>query len=65
MTKNRIRQRANKKKKQLDEKLSTKNPYGQTDYTPYNAITGNDIISVGRVTDPVSKVPGRFNTTKK
>ena len=37
---------------------------GITDYTPYNAITGNDAMSAGRVTNPVSKLPGGFNTKK-
>ena len=57
--------RANKKLKQQEERLDRKNIFGFSDYTPYNAITGNDLVSAGRVSDPEQKLPGGFNTTKK
>ena len=56
--------RANKKKYQ-EEALDRKNIFGFSDYTPYNAITGNDLMSAGRVSDPEQKLPAGFNTTKK
>ena len=56
--------RANKKKYQ-EETIKAKNINGYADYTPYNAITGNDLMSAGRVPDPEQKLPGGFNTTKK
>ncbi len=46
------------------QSLGTKNASGHTDLTPYNAITGKDLMSVGRVTDPAQKLPGGFNTKK-
>ena len=54
-----------KKRKFRDESLSTKNIAGKTDYTPYNAITGSDAMSSGRVTNPVTKLKSGFNTVKK
>lgn len=54
---------------QLDETekqntVSIKNKYGFSDYTPFNAITGSDVLSKGRVTCPKKKASGGFNTTK-
>ncbi len=69
----RKRQRENRRKKRieqaierrLDNEISTKNKYGFSDYTPYNAITSKEIISKSTITDPQTKMPGGYNSTKK
>ena len=76
MSVNRQKQRENRRKKRVataierqkvkkEEGLSTKNASGYSDYTPFNALTGNEYISTGKVIDPKAKVPGGFNTSKK
>ncbi len=62
--KRRERQRANRRIKRKEERLDAKTMGGHTDLTPYNAITGKDLMSAGRVTNPAQKLPGGFNTKK-
>jgi len=59
------KRRAENKRIDQEEAIKAKNINGYADYTPYNAITGNDLMSAGRVSDPEQKLPAGFNTTKK
>lgn len=60
--KNRERQRANKKLKQAEKKIEigTKDN-GYSDLTPYNAVTGEDKISISIPTELKTRVRGNFN----
>ena len=63
--KKRVATAIERQKVKNEEGLSTKNASGYSDYTPFNALTGNEYISTGKVIDPKAKVPGGFNTSKK
>ena len=65
MSRNRKRYREKRKQKKLEERLERVNEYGFSDYTPYNALTGSEIISKSTITDPQMKMPGGYNSTKK
>ena len=56
-----IARRNRRRERRREDRLDTKNTYGFTDYTPYNAITGNHIMSRATLSNAKQKVYGSFN----
>jgi hypothetical protein len=55
--------RANRRLKYINKEpgMETKNCEGYNDYTPFNAVTGNELLSKTVLINPERKTPGHYN----